>query len=678
MSKPLNTHIREGDNPEITEERLKGTFNTDYLSAKLWNGYNKLRRRREIAQYVEDHPELHDPYPTDFMDRQEKLENASRKVLLWMEHMEKAIDMGDQQEGMYFGSLVTGIDGHPLGIHLIMTIPALLNNADDEQLDELLPKALSREFIATYSQTELGHGTNLSKLETTATYDPKTQEWILDTPTITATKWWPGNLGKSANYNVVMAQLITQGKNYGPHPFFVQVRDEKTHKVLPGLTVGDIGPKFGMQTTDNGFLQFNKFRVPRRAMLMRNAKVLPDGTYVPPIHPKLGYSSMVFVRSAVVALMSQFLSTAAVVGTRYSVIRRQGEITPGAGEVKILEYQTQQYRIFPQMARAIAFRFGGIFLLEMYQKVMGQIRQGNTEALADLHAVASGMKAVSTFQTALGIEQCRMACGGHGYSLASGLPQVYSVAVGGCTYEGENMVLLLQLARYLRKRAAEMKSGGPKETPSPLGEFLFKTGPKVSRIGTNTPPGDYEPLYESFEHVARRLTLEAFEKTEKLKRQGLSTEIAINNSAVDWRRASHAFTRVALARIFGSQVKTCDDRGTQEVLNELLKLYLYYEIGEAAAELLEDGFADGQQIKFAKQQVLNCLEKIRPNAVSIVDSFDLTDRELNSVLGRRDGHVYENMLEWAKKSPLNKQEVMPFHHQTLGKMMEEARQKAKM
>lgn len=126
-----------------------------------------------------------------------------------------------------------------------------------------------------------------------------------------------------------MAQLITQGKNHGSHPFFIQIRDERTHQVLPGLTIGDIGPKFGMNTTDNGFIQFHKYRVPRRAMLMKNAKVLPDGTYVPPIHPKLGYSSMIFVRSAVVALMSQFLGLASCISTRYSFVRRQGEIIPG-------------------------------------------------------------------------------------------------------------------------------------------------------------------------------------------------------------------------------------------------------------------------------------------------------------------------------------------------------------
>jgi acyl-CoA oxidase len=41
-----------------------------------------------------------------------------------------------------------------------------------------------------------------------------------------------------------MAQLILNGKSYGPHPFVVQVRDLKTHEPLDGVYVGDIGPKF--------------------------------------------------------------------------------------------------------------------------------------------------------------------------------------------------------------------------------------------------------------------------------------------------------------------------------------------------------------------------------------------------------------------------------------------------
>lgn len=42
-----------------------------------------------------------------------------------------------------------------------------------------------------------------------------------------------------------MAQLKSNGKDYGPHPFIVQIRDLKTHLPLSGITIGDIGPKFG-------------------------------------------------------------------------------------------------------------------------------------------------------------------------------------------------------------------------------------------------------------------------------------------------------------------------------------------------------------------------------------------------------------------------------------------------
>ena len=60
-----------------------------------------------------------------------------------------------------------------------------------------------------------------------------------------------------------MAQLVINGKKYGPHAFIVNIRDIKTHKAIPGVQVGDIGPKYGMSTKDNGFLRFNNVRIPR-------------------------------------------------------------------------------------------------------------------------------------------------------------------------------------------------------------------------------------------------------------------------------------------------------------------------------------------------------------------------------------------------------------------------------
>ncbi|KAE9547045.1 hypothetical protein FO519_009744, partial [Halicephalobus sp. NKZ332] len=189
---------------------------------------------------------------------------------------------------------------------------------------------------------------------------------------------------------------------------------------------------------------------------------------------------------------------------------------------------------------------------------------------------------------------------------------------------------------------------------------------------------DPELFLEAFEHISRRLTLKAFDRLQNLQQQGLTKDKAWAEAGVDLRRAATAHTRTFIARQFIALVSDVKDLPSRAILKDLLQLFLNYEILECDGDLLYDGYAVGQQIEFARNNVYEIIDRIRPNAVSIVDSFDFTDRELNSILGRRDGHVYENMLEWAKKSPLNKYDVLPFHHQYLGKMMEEAKSQSKL
>lgn len=66
-----------------------------------------------------------------------------------------------------------------------------------------------------------------------------------------------------------------------------------------GILVGEIGPKLGMNTNDNGYLGFDKVRIPREQLLMKHSQVLENGTYVKPTNSKLSYATMVFVRVVV-------------------------------------------------------------------------------------------------------------------------------------------------------------------------------------------------------------------------------------------------------------------------------------------------------------------------------------------------------------------------------------------
>lgn len=79
--------------------------------------------------------------------------------------------------------------------------------------------------MGCYAQTELGHGSDVSNLETTAIFDQKSDEIIINTPSIKAAKFWPGDLGNFSTHAIVFAKLIIDGNSYGVLPFIVQLRD---------------------------------------------------------------------------------------------------------------------------------------------------------------------------------------------------------------------------------------------------------------------------------------------------------------------------------------------------------------------------------------------------------------------------------------------------------------------
>lgn len=176
--------------------------------------------------------------------------------------------------------------------------------------------------------------------------------------------------------------------------------------------MGDIGPKFGFNTVDNGFLKLDHVRIPRENMLMKFAKVHPDGTYEKPPHEKIAYGTMIFIRASLVTSSALHLERAVTIAIRYSAIRKQGFLVSKQREHTLLEYKAQQHRLIPLLATAYAIHFAGKYMRDLYDKLTEEMKEGKFDGLPELHATAAGLKSVSTSLASDGIEECRKCCGG--------------------------------------------------------------------------------------------------------------------------------------------------------------------------------------------------------------------------------------------------------------------------
>ncbi|PRQ44619.1 putative acyl-CoA oxidase [Rosa chinensis] len=663
----------------LAHERSKAQFSVEEMKI-IWAGsLHAFQVSDRIARLVASDPGFRKDNRA-VLSRKELFKSALRKAAyVWKRINELALS---EEEASWLRFYVDELAY--AYIHWSIFVPAIKGSATEEQQQKWLPLANNMQIIGTYAQTELGHGSNVRGLETTATFDQETDEFIIHSPTLTSSKWWPGGLGKVATHAVVYARLITDGQDYGVHGFLVQIRSLDDHFPLPGVTVGDIGMKFGsgaFNSIDNGFLRFNHVRIPRNQMLMRVSQVTRQGKYVESNVPKqLIYGAMLYARQTIVADASIALSRAVCIATRYSAVRRQfgrpHEDQNGNGvETQVIDYNTQQSRLFPLLASAYAFRFVGEWLKWLYTDLIQKLEANDFSTLAEAHACTAGLKSLTSSTAADGIEECRKLCGGHGYLSSSGLPELYAAFVPACTYEGDNIVLLLQVSRFLMKTISQLQTGKKSiGTTAYMGhvEHLIQCHCKVQKAEDWLNPS---VILEAFEARAIRLSVACAENLTKFATplQGFS------ELSPDLVEAAVAHCQLIVVSKFIEKLQqNIEGNGVKQQLETLCNIYCLNLIHKHLGDFLSTRSISPKQASLASDQLRSLYSKLRPNVIALVDAFNYTDHFLGSVLGRYDGNVYPKLYEEACKDPLNDSIVPDGYHEYIQPVLKQQLQNARL
>ncbi|KAJ1324205.1 acyl-CoA oxidase [Microdochium nivale] len=665
----------------LKQERAKSSLNIDQLATFMFTD-DVLARKQKILAILQADPTF-DKSQNYFRGRTERFEAALARA--------KALRRLSVKHGWSDDDYVTANDlisePTPYGLHATMFLKTLEEQATPEQKKRFLEPALNYEIIGCYAQTELGHGSNVRGLETTATWNATDKTFTLHSPHLTASKWWIGSLGKAANHAVVVAQLIIDNKTYGPHPFVVQIRDLKTHEALDNIHVGDIGPKFGYNTMDNGFLLFNHHKIPHISLLGRFSSVDPNTSkYIRPSNPALVYGTMTYIRSNIVFQAGSTLARGVTIATRYCAVRRQFQDrdTPKgapAGENQVLDYTMVQFRILPLLAASYAMHFTGRSMINLYNANQERMAKhgaasadksatskrspgpeeinAGSDMLADLHAVSCALKSFSSTTAAEGLEVCRRACGGHGYSAFSGIGSWYADYLPTVTWEGDNYMLTQQVARYLLKSARLVLAG-----KAPDNDGIARTFTNFKRrqdIGAAFDVLDSDQdLVDAFGWRVAFLTFEALRHRDEDKQSW-------NSLLVDFWRLSTAYAQYMVVKNFHEALQSREttsslDPETVALMHKLFQLFALTHLAQHASEFFTSGATTVRQIQLARtKRTLALLDEIRPHAVRLVDAWKFPDWQLDSSLGREDGKVYEDLFHRASQvNPLNDITIDPY------------------
>ncbi|MCM6772194.1 acyl-CoA dehydrogenase family protein [Nocardia sp. CDC159] len=524
-----------------------------------------------------------------------------------------------------------------------------VENLGTERHRDVVKQLLSLDLLGCFAMTESGHGSDVANLETTATYDPATQEFVVHSPTASARKDYIGGAAEHARVAAVFAQLITGGESRGVHCFLVPIRDDEGHD-LPGVTTSDCGLKGGLAGVDNGRISFDQVRIPRENLLNRYADVEPDGTYRSEIeNPSRRFfttlGTLVRGRVSVGGAAAAAARVALSIALRYAEKRRQFRDTESGEEVVLLDYRSHQRRLLPLVARSFALAFAQNDLVRR----MHAIQTGqdlDPTAQRALEKRAAGLKAAQTRHATRAIQECREACGGAGYLTENRLVTLKADTDVFTTFEGDNLVLTQLVAKELLTAYADevrdLDAMGWVRFAATMARDVVRESSGVRQLIQRLRDRSDEGVDDG--DLARRsVQLQLFADREdylvrtaahRLRARAQETHPfeAFNNAQDHILLAGEAHIERLILEAFIEGIAGIDDPEARELAEWVCDLFVYSTIEANQAWYIMHRFMSVERAKAVRRGVNELVDRLRPHTPTLVEALGVPEAMLHAAM----------------------------------------------
>lgn len=490
----------------------------------------------------------------------------------------------------------------------------------------------SMELPGCFAMSELGHGSNVREVETTATYDTDRKGYVIDTPFMSSRKEWIGNAAVDGLLATVFAQLTIDAVEYGVHAFLVPIRSAEGD-VLPGVRIEDCGHKMGLNGIDNGKISFDSVFVDSDALLDRFASVSGAGEYSSPI-PSSGKRFFTMLGTLVGGRISvgfgalSAAKTGLAIAVRYANRRRQFG-PKNEPEVRLLDYLTHQRRLLPPLATSYAL---DIALSDLRRQFSESKEDTDQEVIETL---AGGLKAYSTWHTTETLQTARESCGGQGFLTINRFATLKEDTDVFTTFEGDNTVLMLQVAKsrlsVYKQQFQDMNFFGMlKYLGDQATQRFADSNPIVAR------KTDSEHLRSTWFHRnalgyrSEKLLRSVARRLKGRMDRGMSTYDAFIECQDHLITMAEAFVEDHLVRSFRRRILETQDPEIAHTLRQVYTLFALSVIENRRGWFLEQDYISGGKSKAIRTEVNLLCSEMRPHAEALVDAFLIPDELLSA------------------------------------------------